>query len=1003
MSSSSKRFGMRYGRRRGMNPGTSLPDEKLPGWAGIEEHLMTHDIGEMEDYADDIDTLLVFAGLFSAILTAFLVGTYPMLQQSGGDTTNQLLALSVAMQFRAINSTISEGLSHTLSTLSSALSTPFTPTTAARWINALLFLSLVYGLAAALFSILAKQWIREYIKWNSPLAVPRENILVRQLRVEAWDAWQVRTVLASIPILLELAMILFLTGVIILLWTLDDTVARVVTLFISLFLGAFAAFTLMPIFSRRCPYRSPTAWACLYGAQFLFFPFLYCYHVMRNQWEATGVHRGFWRRCFTTATHAFRAGLYDDEMSWSVPPATWRNRDLDIPKCHAIVSDKRRIVEANDLLRAAQRELRFEATKNIPPRNIAAALITHISETSHLMRALAWVKQSSQTAQVNDFISQCTAGIHSTIPTFEDAHWVDSIRIVTDWCISWSIENDCPAKPHNALLPPPSAIVIQSLVRHDAGVSAPDADHLYVSFARHRASESKINQGSKIQALASIHTLTLHADCDYFSQRVQNADIGLAELCLARTRAMTTFGLLFRLPSPHEDTDTWPIFLAATGSQPSKLHAPVLSAISADILSLTLRHGRIQWDSKRKGITFEPLGNTVLSDYEEILWGLEISNINGSMTLQLYTFIEILIRWLEAFRNHDGPDVSPNIARILHKVIIAAEFISNCTSRDKRWNAISVDEEWIKQMRWFCEDMHHLVGLPSVLTRRLFHTFERAYHLDALIGDRPNLRRQLHYALTSAHRDGHCELPECPWTLHEQPQPLPPSDKCANVEQCHIFLPLPSETGRSELTWNNYMFHKRILPLAVQRIWGSLSQASRPNAAPAFSSDGNLDEKNTRRSDKSFVDNPALDTFIGLNVLTAPPFLPTPASEGSSRYGYLRSQQWDAAVSTGSLSPRELPGQLESQNYTEEEQSVGVMLSEVCRDSLQRDTMLADNADVPNANGGERYRMEHSQRSYYASLPRAASLFQQPTNDHEQAIGEFEMIWRGQGGDKGDA
>lgn len=36
------------------------PGKTLSGWAGIEDHLMTNDAGEMEDYADDIDTLLVF-------------------------------------------------------------------------------------------------------------------------------------------------------------------------------------------------------------------------------------------------------------------------------------------------------------------------------------------------------------------------------------------------------------------------------------------------------------------------------------------------------------------------------------------------------------------------------------------------------------------------------------------------------------------------------------------------------------------------------------------------------------------------------------------------------------------------------------------------------------------------------------------------------------------------------------------------------------------------------
>ena len=193
-----------------------------------------------------------------------------MLQADNSDTTNQLLAFSVSTQLRTARTIISDTLNNTLASLADAASTSFSPSTATRWINILFFLSLVFSLAAALFSILAKQWIREYIKRNSPLALPRENVLFRRVRIEAWEDWHVPMILSFILILLELGMILFLAGVIIplRLWTLDDVVAKVVTVSISIFLGAFTAFTALPIF-KRCPYRSPTVWACLMLLKFI--------------------------------------------------------------------------------------------------------------------------------------------------------------------------------------------------------------------------------------------------------------------------------------------------------------------------------------------------------------------------------------------------------------------------------------------------------------------------------------------------------------------------------------------------------------------------------------------------------------------------------------------------------------------------------------------------------------------------------------------------------------
>lgn len=111
------------------------------------------------------------------------------------------------------------------------LAPPSGPSTAARWINSLFFVSLILSLAVALFGILAKQWLREYMQWNLPIGVPRENVLVRQMRFEAGEAWNVAATIAAIPAFLELAMVLFLVGIIILLWTSHDVVAIVVTVF----------------------------------------------------------------------------------------------------------------------------------------------------------------------------------------------------------------------------------------------------------------------------------------------------------------------------------------------------------------------------------------------------------------------------------------------------------------------------------------------------------------------------------------------------------------------------------------------------------------------------------------------------------------------------------------------------------------------------------------------------------------------------------------------------
>ena len=394
------------------------------------------------------------AGLFSAILTAFLVQTYPMLQADNTDTTNQLLALSVSTQLRTAGTIITDALNKTLTSLADAASSSFSPSTATRWINILFFLSLVFSLAAALFSILAKQWIREYIKWNSPLSLPRENVLVRQIRIEAWEDWQVSMILSSIPIFLELGMVLFLAGVIILLWTLDDIVAIVVTIFVSLFLAAFAAFTVLPIFSKRCPYRSPTAWACLAIASAakmllkyisLSPAFLLLFVRTLTAYIASlGHRRRVWdfRKC---------AEFWKGQISVIQSPSftSWRVLDLEsirITKTRA----GGRWTKPTDLQAAARWELTREVIileengeyawhpdGNDVPSATAGALLHNIAETSHLIRALSWVQQSSQSTRVAEYIDQCTGEIHSNLPppATGQTDWRDAIRIVTSWCL----------------------------------------------------------------------------------------------------------------------------------------------------------------------------------------------------------------------------------------------------------------------------------------------------------------------------------------------------------------------------------------------------------------------------------------------------------------------------------------------------------------------------------------------------------------------------------------
>lgn len=166
---------------------------------------------EMDNY---IHIILVFAGLFSAVLTAFLVQVYTELQPDNVkhsaqillDLSNQLHALSVGQEAFASNAS-----------LMSVDQPESLVATTSLW-----FVSLILSLGAALFSILIKQWIREYMRWT--IIFPLQHAIhVRYYRRRDLDNWRVDLIFSVISECLEIGVVLFLIGLAVLLWRINGT------------------------------------------------------------------------------------------------------------------------------------------------------------------------------------------------------------------------------------------------------------------------------------------------------------------------------------------------------------------------------------------------------------------------------------------------------------------------------------------------------------------------------------------------------------------------------------------------------------------------------------------------------------------------------------------------------------------------------------------------------------------------------------------------------------
>ena len=111
-------------------------------------------------------------------------------------------------------------------------------------VNIYWFSSLILSLLAAFTSITVKQWLQASTKDIS--AGPREAARIREPRYQSLLEWNVPTTIVSIPILVQLSVLLFVIGPLDLIWKLDNVVAGVGTGVTVVSMLPFFIFPILP-------------------------------------------------------------------------------------------------------------------------------------------------------------------------------------------------------------------------------------------------------------------------------------------------------------------------------------------------------------------------------------------------------------------------------------------------------------------------------------------------------------------------------------------------------------------------------------------------------------------------------------------------------------------------------------------------------------------------------------------------------------------------------------
>jgi len=181
------------------------------------------------------------------VTSAFIIQVQPQLQSDPNEETVALLRVLI----------------HKIDNSTFGGDTPTVP----QWsgpphiivqVQAILYASLAASLFSALLAMLGKQWLNRYASIDMRgSAIERSQN--RQRKLDGIVTWYFDHVMESLPLMLQIALLLLGCALSRYLWEVDTTVASVVLGFTSFGVVSYAFFIVAGATSASCPYQTPGA------------------------------------------------------------------------------------------------------------------------------------------------------------------------------------------------------------------------------------------------------------------------------------------------------------------------------------------------------------------------------------------------------------------------------------------------------------------------------------------------------------------------------------------------------------------------------------------------------------------------------------------------------------------------------------------------------------------------------------------------------------------------
>ncbi|KAF5353796.1 hypothetical protein D9758_010607 [Tetrapyrgos nigripes] len=241
-------------------------------WKVYLDEAETFDDEMLRGFRDTLDALLVFAALFSAVVTSFVISTVVNLQPDYTRITASLMFEQNQLLRAAGNSTALNAVPQTSVNLDTA-----DVTTNDLWINGLFFASLSLSLATALLSVLVKQWLQAY-NFSLPTGNAQERAKIRQFRYLGFEKWKVPEIIGLLPIILHASLGLFMVGLSVYVSELHESLCWIVVSVTGISFLMYFGSIIIPVIHIQCPYRVPILFSLL---QLLMFPLNIIQHLLK--------------------------------------------------------------------------------------------------------------------------------------------------------------------------------------------------------------------------------------------------------------------------------------------------------------------------------------------------------------------------------------------------------------------------------------------------------------------------------------------------------------------------------------------------------------------------------------------------------------------------------------------------------------------------------------------------------------------------------------------------